>query len=95
MARARQAVAAPKEPQPPAGTPGGSGHGQTVTTNPIADAIDGVRTQLGRVAALFDAALWLTKPDNIRRVLVGTAGGAFVLLGIALLGREAVKGATG
>ncbi len=67
----------------------GFGWGDIPGTGAIASAVDRLGATVGSIAKLFEAALWFTKPSNIRRVLVGTAGGAFVAVGIGFLVKAA------
>lgn len=51
----------------------------------IATAVRSLGSTLGHVSAVFDGLLWITKPDNVLRVLVGTAGAALIAVGLGFL----------
>lgn len=91
---ARRAVA---NPQPPTGNPDSRTETPvhdpfgTKNENVISSAIDAVGQQIKRISDVFGALLWLTKPTNVLRVLVGTAGAGLLLGGLLLIGYAAIR----
>lgn len=74
------------------GDPEAFGLGSIPGAGAIADAVKGVGSAIGRISDFFGALLWITQPRNVLRVLVGTAGGLLIALGIGFLAILAARG---